>query len=206
MVFDRPFVALGYMTSHSQLVLRSRVGEDLLDLVIMGVDAMRVHARYDRLELTPAGDEARHLADITEPYDASSYYVGLRDGTRDDFVACGNVHVLHNGAPRALEESFRTAYLLRFPAAPAPAMPLRPGTGFGVWTWTGDRHDLVLRAVGQPLDLVFTAVHALQLRHFFDELTIRETPSRNGLRHFVLTDGRHEGHITCTDLRLHQPG
>jgi hypothetical protein len=97
---------------------------------------------------------------------------------------------LHNGAPRALDESFRTAYLPPFPAAPAPTMPLRPGTGFGVWTWTGDGHDLVLRAVGQQLDLVFTAVNALQVRHFFDDLTIREAPSRGDLRHFVLTDGR----------------
>jgi hypothetical protein len=206
LVFDRPFAVLGYLTSHSQLVLRSRVGDDLLDLELIAVTAMRVHAAYDRLELTPAGDDARRLADVPEPYDVSYEYLRLSDGTREDFVACGAVHVLHNGTPRPFDERWAAmcgTYTPPWPPAPAPALPLRTGSRFGVWMWTGDGHDLVLKSRDEPRVLVFTGVHALQVRHFFGELTVSEARGDDGLRHFVLTDGRHEGHVTCADLHVH---
>jgi hypothetical protein len=206
-VHERPFVPLSYMTSHSRLVLRSRVGDDVLDLLLIGVEAMRLHARYERLEVLEATGAVRRemewTADVPEPYDTDRRYLRLSDGERADFVVCINVHVLHNGVPYALSASSEVADIPRradFVAAP----PLRFEKGFGVWTWTTE-HDLVLRARKGATDVVFTAVRELQVRHFFDELTITEVAGHESLRRFALTDGRHEGYVVCTDLRVYRP-
>ena len=208
-VHERPFVPLSYITSHSRLILRSRVGDDVLDLLLIAVDAMRLRAGYERLELTEVAGAARRelerVADLPEPHETNRHYLRLSDGERTDFVVCGNLPVLHNGEPYALRAvSTQPAYAPYLPVDPAAAPPLRFATGFGVWMWTAG-HDLVLRARNPgATDLVFTAVRELQVRHFFDELTVTEVDGHEGLRRYALTDGRHEGYVLCTGLRVHR--
>jgi hypothetical protein len=43
-------------------------------------------------------------------------------------------------------------------------------------------------------------------RFFYGELTVQAAPDRDGRRHYVLTDGRFEGYVTCTGLRVHASG
>jgi hypothetical protein len=205
----RPFVPLSYVTSHSRLVLRSQVGDDLLDVLMTGVEAMRVRDRYDRLEITEATGAARReaeaIADVAEPFDTARHHLRLSDGERAGFVVCGNVSVLRNGVPYALSPGAVVSYEPVGAVDPAATPPLRFATGFGVWSWTSRRHDLVLRARTGGTDLVFSAVRELQVRHFFDDdLAVAESPGGDGLRRYTLTDGRHEGYVLAAGVRVHR--
>jgi hypothetical protein len=206
-VYERPFVVLSYITSHSQLVLRSRVGDDVLDLMPIAVEAMRLHARYDRLEISEATGAVRRemerIADYPEPYDVDLHYLRVSDGESADFVVCGNVHVLHNGEPYSLPPTVTEVEYTTRGVVVAEAPPLRFATWFGVWMWTTG-HDLVMQAMGAAV--VFVAVRELQVRHYFscDEFTVTEVPSPEGLRRFALYDGRHEGYVVCADVRVYR--
>ncbi len=206
-VYERHFVPLSYTTSHSQLVLRSQVGDDIRDLLLIGVDAMRLRTGYERLEISEATGAVRRemerIADIREPWDTAQQYLRLSDGERAGFVVCGNVHTLHNGVPYSLSPDLsEMAYTPRRAVTLAAVPPPRFSTGFGVWMWTSE-HDLVLRARKGAADVVFTGVRELQVRHFFEELTIAEGVGQEGLRRYSLRDGRHEGYVVCADLRVY---
>jgi hypothetical protein len=201
-VLERPFELIGYTASPAQVLLRSRIGDDVLDVTVTAVWAMHLHTSYDRLEIAEAtGDDLRALLDfagVEEPYDVYHRYLRFGDG----FVIGGPVGFLHNGDAGRRSTGFDVADRPLPPADPGVRPPLRFDRRFAAVRCTKDDHDLVLRGAGEPVELVFRGAREFKLAHFFDPLTVTDAGEGRGYRRFTLTDGVREGHVVCAGLEV----
>jgi hypothetical protein len=86
-VDERPYELFGYTGSHAHVVLRSVGGGRTRYFHATTPRLMRMHTRYDRMEITAAGGAERQaledFADLAEPYDTRYHYLTLPG---DDFV------------------------------------------------------------------------------------------------------------------------
>lgn len=204
-VFQRPFELFAYTAPHGQLLLRSRIGDDVLDITVVAVFSMHLHAFYDRLEITEAtGDQLREFmdfADIGEPYDVYHRYLRFGDGERDGFVIGGPVGVVHNGDATRRVTGLELPYDPSLPLDPGARPPLRLDRRFRVVKCTNNDHDLVLLNAGGSVELVFRGAREFKLAHF-DPLIVTDAGEDRGLRRFALTDGVREGHVVCAGLEV----
>lgn len=192
--YERPVDLYGFTGSHPHLVMR---GADDYRLAFAPT-AMRLHTRYDRLEVVPAVGDARQsiedFADVPEPHDTSRNYLSLPGG---DFIVCSSAGRRDRARPPENYDYHPRGDLS------AVELPFRFGPGIGLKRITPD-HRMALNPRGSRAMLVFEDVRHFQLANFMRATELVDAGPEGPHRRYRLLSADHDYYVVAAGIS-HDP-